>query len=246
MYFRNQMMRYGMGFCEGAGDDGDKGGGGGDTAAELAKMKTQIETLTTNLTAVTDERDKLTGKIGEAEKHRKAAEKKAADEAAAALLKSGDVEAIKESYDSKIATMTSDFESTIKDLNGVISKVTVGATAKTLAAELALDGSGSVLEPHIMGRLSMELKDGNPIITVLDVNGKPSASTLADLKEEIGNNAGFAPILKGSDASGSGGAGKGGKGATGKTMKRSVFDALPQSEKSAAVTGKDKVTIVDD
>lgn len=246
MYFRNQMMRYGMGLCdEDPGGKGSGGGGGDDTAAKLEAMQKQITDLTTNLETVTTDRDKFKAKHTEAEKHRKEAAEAAAKAAEDAARKSGDVEAIENSWKEKLDKANTEAATTISGLQSVIQDVTIGAAATTMASELALDGSANVLKPHISDRLKMEMRDGVPHITVLK-DGKPSALTLNDLREEISNDAGFAPILKGSSASGSGGAGQGNKTHTGKTMKRSEFDKLTPSEKAVAANGKDKVTIIDD
>lgn len=89
--------------------------------------------------------------------------------------------------------------------------MTVEATASAMAAELAVEGSAKALLPHIRARMTMELRDGKPTAVILGPDGKPSALTVAELKQEFINDAAFAPLIVGSKASGAGG-GKGGKG----------------------------------
>jgi hypothetical protein len=71
--------------------------------------------------------------------------------------------------------------------------------------------------PHIERRLSVEQRDGKPVVVVLDQQGKLSAATLDELKAEFANDVAFAPLIAGSKASGggAGGAGSGGGAAKG-------------------------------
>jgi len=114
----------------------------------------------------------------------------------------------------------------------MLQRMTVGAEAQKLAAEIALPGSAEALLPHIENRLSVDVKDGQPIVRVLGADGKPSALSLKDLKAEIEGNAAFAPLLVGSKASGSGDMGKKGD-AKGKTITRAAFDSLGAVEQMA-------------
>ena len=180
------------------------------------------------------EQERLTAKIAEAEKHRKKQEAEAKAAIAEAARKNGDVEALEASWNEKYTTGITERETAIEKLNATIHKITVGATATAMSADLALQGSSGVLKPHIEARLTMELKDGEPVVRVRGKDGKPSAMTLEDLKAEISNDSAFAPILKGSDASGGGKPGD--KGADGKkTMKRSAYNGLSPNEQSTFI-----------
>lgn len=244
MYKFMNLDRFGPfgGLREEGGADGDPGGAGGES--QIAELQKKIDALTASVGAVTEERDKFKAKHDEAEKHRKKADadaKAAADEAA---RKAGDVDAIEASWKEKLDAANSESEKTIAGLNGIIHDVTVGATATALATELSVDGNPAGLNPHILPRLSMELREGKPHITVLK-DGKPSALTLEELKEEISSTPYLAPMIKGSSASGAGSAGNGSK-AKGveKTILRSEFDALAPVAKSAKI--KDGFAVVDD
>jgi hypothetical protein len=70
--------------------------------------------------------------------------------------------------------------------------------------------------PHIERRLSVEQRDGKPVVVVLDQQGKLSAATLDELKAEFANDTAFAPLIAGSKASGGGAGGAGGGGGAAK------------------------------
>lgn len=212
---------------DGGDDDGGKGEENKITPEQYAALQKQNEELAA-------ERDRLTAKNAEAEKHRKKQEAEAKAAIAEAARKNGDVEALEASWNEKYTTGITEREAAIEKLNATIHKITVGATATAMSADLALQGSSGVLKPHIEARLTMELKDDEPVVRVLGKDGKPSAMTLEDLKAEITNDSAFAPILKGSDASGGGKPGD--KGADGKkTMKRGAFNGLSPNEQSTFI-----------
>jgi FtsZ-binding cell division protein ZapB len=173
----------------------------------------------------------------------KADAKKAAQAAAEeAARKGGDVEALEKSWQEKLATETASRDEKLSAYQKTIQKMTVGNAARAMASELALPGSADVLLPHIEKRLQVEMTDGSPLVRVLDKDGKPSASSIEDLRKEIESDAAFAPLLLGSKANGSGDVGKKGESVQ-STIKRADFDALSPSERMK--TMKDKVKVVD-
>lgn len=103
----------------------------------------------------------------------------------------------------------------------------VDNVATTIANELALQGSASVLLPHVRARLAVDYVDGQPITRVLGADGKPSALTLDELKQELSANEAFAPIIAGSKASGGGAGGSNGGRAAPSTSNRSKM-SLPE------------------
>lgn len=132
------------------------------------------------------------------------AAKKAEEERA---RKAGDVEALENSWKEKLTKREQELLSERESLASQIKNLTVGRAATDLAAELAVQGSAKALLPHIQSRLSMDIRDGQPTVVVLDANGKPSAATLAELKAEFANDPAFAPLIAGTHASGSGAGG---------------------------------------
>ncbi|WP_223464863.1 hypothetical protein [Pseudomonas sp. GL-RE-26] len=179
-----------------------------------------------------------------AEKARREAEDAARTEREEAARKSGNVEELEKSWSEKYnrreAELNGMLEQERGSLSGQIRDLTVGRTATDIASALAIPGSAEALLPHIERRLSVEQRDGKPVVVVLDKQGKLSASTLDELKAEFANNTAFAPLIAGSKASGGGaaGAGNGGgaaKGKIGGTKEErtaaiaSRFPDLPQS-----------------
>jgi hypothetical protein len=164
--------------------------------------------------------DELLGEKKLAEKKAREAEEAARLEREEAARKSGNVEELERSWTEKFtrreAELTGTLEQERATLSGQIRDLTVGRTATDIASALAVQGSAKALLPHIERRLSVEQRDGKPVVVVLDAQGKLSAATLDELKAEIANDAAFAPLIAGSKASGGGAAGAGGGGGAAK------------------------------
>ena len=193
----------------------------------------------------------LKAKVDELLGEKKLAEKKARETEEAARLereeaarKTGNVEELERSWTEKFTRREAELNGMLEQergtLSGQIRDLTVGRTATDIASALAVQGSAKALLPHIERRLSVEQRDGKPVVVVLDAQGKLSAATLDELKVEIANDAAFAPLIAGSKASGGGAGGAGGgggapKGKIGGTKEErtaaiaSRFPDLPQS-----------------
>lgn len=174
--------------------------------------------------ALMDEKKEALRKAKEAEE---VANRKAAEEIA---RKSGDFSALEKSWQEKLAATENNYKSQNELLTKQIHGLTVGQTAIKLASELAISGSADVLLPHIQSRLTVEIKDGVPSVRVLDLQGKPTALTVEELKQEFISNKAFAPLIAASKATGGGASGSGGGGAA-KTMKRDQFEAMNPMQK---------------
>lgn len=179
-----------------------------------------------------------------ADKARKDAEDQARLEREENARKSGNVEELEKSWSEKFNRREAELNGMLEQergaLSGQIRDLTVGRTATDIASALAIPGSAKALLPHIERRLSVEQRDGKPVVVVLDQQGKLSAATLDELKAEFANDTAFAPLIAGSKASGGGAAGAGGgggaaKGKIGGTKEErtaaiaSRFPDLPQS-----------------
>ncbi len=154
----------------------------------------------------------LAEKKAEAKRRQEAEEaaKRAAEEHA---RKTGDVEALQKSWEEKHTKALTEKEQTLAALQSQVHALTVGATAARLAGELAVQGSAGVLQRLIEPRLSMEIRDGKPVVVVLDNEGRPTALTPEEFKNEITSDAALAPLVAGSKATGGGAAGSKGGGA---------------------------------
>lgn len=101
-------------------------------------------------------------------------------------------------------------------LEKTIKKVFVDQVAASIATSIALDeGSAELLSTVIGSRLTVEIVDGEPMTRVLSADGRPSAMTPDELREEYFTNKKYAAIMRATDSSGGGAAGgQGGGGAS--------------------------------
>lgn len=141
-----------------------------------------------------------------------------------------DVTALENSWKTKLETATTESGAKITKLTGALDKNLRQATATQLASELFV--STSLGLPYILPRLKVVEEGEEFVVKVLDANGQPSASTLEDLKKEMVQNKEFAPILRGTRASGGGA--NGGNGGGGAPSNDKDFDAVSASPKDLA------------
>lgn len=167
------------------------------------KFQLQVDGLE-DVSGLKAQRDSLLNEKKEAQRKADEAAEAARIAREEAARKSGDTEALEKSWQEKLTKREAELQSKIDALNGSINGMTVEATAKQLATELAVDGSADILFPHIKARLAAEQRDGQFITAVRDADGKPSAASLDDLKTEFAGNKAFAPIIRASNASGGG------------------------------------------
>lgn len=144
---------------------------------------------------------------------REQAEEAARIAAEEAARKNGDTEALDRSWNEKYSKALGEKDQALTALQAQVHALTVGATAARLAGELAVQGSSAVLQRLIEPRLSMDMRDGKPVVVVLDNEGRPTALTPDELKNEIISDAALAPLVAGSKATGGGAAGSKGGGA---------------------------------
>lgn len=192
--------------------------------AELEDLKKQLDEALKGIEALKAKNDELIAEKREAQRKAKEREEAAAQAAAEAAAKAGDVEALNKSWEAKLAKREAELTEALKARDSQLMDLTVGATAQRLASELAVPGSADVLLPHIKSRLRYE--DGKTV--VLDTEGKPSASTVDELANEIRNDKRFAPLIVASMADGGGASGSRGGGAA--TLKRSQMTPAQKRE----------------
>lgn len=161
---------------------------------------------------------------------REQAEEAARIAAEEAARKSGDTEALDRSWSEKHTKAIGEKETALSALQQQVHALTVGATAARLAGELAVQGSSAVLQKLIEPCLSMEIRDGKPIVVVLDADRRPTALTVDEFKDQLFNDAALAPLIAASRATGGGA--PGGKGPGG--AKR--LSDLSESERKTLAT----------
>lgn len=186
--------------------------------------------------------------------HRKAAEKKVAEIEAreAKLLKDleaskgnkGEVEEIRKSHEAEIKRITEEFQAKEQAAKAESHKALIREEAARFANEKFT--VPTAISRLYQDRLTVEEVEGQPVIRVLDANGKGSVQSLDQLQNEFLTNKEFAPIIKASKGNGGGAnpsSGGQGGGAT-KQITRSEFDALDMVSKSKfSIEGG---TVVDD
>lgn len=146
----------------------------------------------------------LKKKVDELLDERKKDQQKAREEADKRAKAEGDITALETSWQQKLDEAVGAKDTELSRMTGIVSTLTVGRTAIELASELAVDGAAKALLPHIERRLRMEIVNGEPKVRVLDAEGKPSALTLDQLKEELKADTSLSRIVAGSKATGGG------------------------------------------
>lgn len=149
----------------------------------------------------------------EAENEKLRIEREALEEAA---RQKGDWQALEDSYKAKLAEKETEFTSQAETLRKQVYKLTVGDQALKLASEISKSHAIGIMTPFIEQRLTL---DENNNVRVLDLQGKPSAMTIDDLKQEFKANAMFQDIVVANNSSGGGATGGGNGGGAAKNPK---------------------------
>ena len=149
----------------------------------------------------------------EAEAEKLRIEREALEEAA---RQKGDWQALEDSYKAKLAEKENEFSSQAETLRKQVYKLTVGDQALKLASEISKSHAIGIMTPFIEQRLTL---DENNNVRVLDLQGKPSAMTIDDLKQEFKANAMFQDIVVANNSSGGGATGGGQGGGAAKNPK---------------------------
>ena len=232
MFIRNRIGRKYQ-----AANNGDNGGGagGGDNgtgdnsdngAGDKGFTITQAQ-----LDEMTADRDRLAYKLGESNRHTKAAEQKTADEARRIAAENGNFEQLFKSSEEKRLIL----ETSLSDITKKGEKQTIRAQALSSAAKFAEGHNVEILADIMSKRLKMD--EGS--IKVLDNDGKLTVSKIKDLETEISGSVKFASLIKGNNSSGGGAGGSGeNNGGAGSTITRAEFNAMDDVQR--AKFGKDR------
>jgi len=135
------------------------------TSKEAAKTFTEeqvrelLEKETSGLKAKVEE---LLGESKAAKAKAKKEAEKAAKEAEEKARATGDFDALEASWTEKYTKREQELTSALQEKDSIISRLTAGAAAKDIAAELALKGSERVLETIISPRLGVRIKNRHP------------------------------------------------------------------------------------
>lgn len=149
----------------------------------------------------------------DAEAKRIEAERLAQEEIA---RKSGNLEAIENSWKEKLALRETELTSQLSQAQAKNYELTVGRQAQELAGELAKPNAQRLLAKEIKERLTLD-ENGN--IRVLDLQGKPSALTIDELKAQLRADPTYQDIIIINNSTGGGATGGGNGGGAAKNPK---------------------------
>jgi len=126
--------------------------------------------------------------------------------------KKGDVDALEKSYKTKIEKADLAHKAEITRYKSAISKSMIEAEVGKLAGEFVSQKAGEAL---LRGRFAVDFEESaegdlKPALRVLDEHGKPTASSVSDLRKEFLTNKEFSAILKPDSKASGGGSGSGG------------------------------------
>lgn len=179
--------------------------------------ESEIDGLKASRDALLAEKKEQQRLAQEAEAEKSRIEREALEEAA---RQKGDWQALEDSYKAKHDEVIAQAQSKEDALRKQVYKLTVGDQALKLASEISKSHAIGIMTPFIEQRLTL---DENNNVRVLDLQGKPSAMTIDDLKQEFKANAMFQDIVVANNSSGGGATGVGfGGGAAKKPSEYSV------------------------
>lgn len=237
MLFMNQDRIYGRTYRDESGGDGDgdaggtpnagDGEGGDDAAKALAALQEQFNQAQA-------ENTRLAAKIAEANKHAKAAERAAAEEARKKAEADGNYEQLFKSSEEQRSAL----EQQLNDLRVQNESKEINSAAMKIAASLA-DGENVDLLARFVAERLKYAENG---VKVTDSNGDLTVSSLDDLKKEFAGSTRFAALIKGNQSSGGGASGGSSSGSATKEMTRADFDALDPYAKSKFMKDGGKLT----
>lgn len=185
--------------------------------------------------AIKAENERLNAKIAEANKHAKAAERQAAEEARAKAEAEGNFEQLFQSSEKERQTIQQQLE----DLQNNISREKVSNQAMKIASELAEGVNVELLSEFVARRLKVV----DNIVKVIDDSGNLTVASIDDLKKEFANSARYSSLIAGNKSSGGGASGGvNSSGATAQTITRAEFNALNPVSRMKHIKSGGKVT----
>lgn len=168
-----------------------------------------VEGLKKNNADLLDEKRKVKEAKELAEAERQRIEREALESEA---RKNNNLEAIENSWKEKLALRETELTSQLSQAQAKNYELTVGRQAQELAGELAKPNAQRLLAKEIKERLTLD-ENGN--IRVLDLQGKPSALTIDELKSQLRADPTYQDIIIINNSTGGGATGGGqGGGAT--------------------------------
>ena len=172
-----------------------------------------VEGLKKNNADLLDEKRKVKEAKELAEAERQRIEREALESEA---RKNNNLEAIENSWKEKLALRETELTSQLSQAQAKNYELTVGRQAQELAGELAKPNAQRLLAKEIKERLTLD-ENGN--IRVLDLQGKPSALTIDELKAQLRADPTYQDIIIINNSTGGGATGGGNGGGAAKNPK---------------------------
>lgn len=128
----------------------------------------------------------------------------ASRDAERATAETAERERINRETDARIASAVVEqdakHQANIKSLQEDYRCIRTTNEARRICSEIAVHGHEVVLLPHVSSRIAVERHDGEWAVVVKDEDGKPSALTLEQLKDEIRRDPALRPVIRGASA----------------------------------------------
>lgn len=216
-------------FCEEATESGDQGAG----ASGDVDYKARYEELESKYAEEKAERERLSHKITEANKHAKNAEKEAQRQAREKAEKENDFKQLFESSEAERLRLQQELE----QRDSTSARKEARNAALTLAAKHAEGDNVELLADYIERRL--KFSDGS--VKVTDEKGNLTVSSLEDLGKEFASSKRYASLIKGSKASGGSAPGGENNGGAGQVITREQFNGYSPQQRMKFIKGGGKV-----
>lgn len=151
--------------------------------------------------------------------------------------KAGDIATLEKAWQKKLDDANKQAAEKQAAQQAFITRSLVDAKALEIASAISV--SPALMLPHIKARLQASFEEGaDPKTVVLDATGKPSALTVDELCAELRSNKDFAPILKGTNASGGAAGSKPAGGAADNSNQSANFAAMNPKDLAAQIAAK--------
>ena len=210
--------------------------------AQLDELKQQNQTLTeSNQRLEAKKEELLTEKKAVSQKAREAQE--AADKARLeAIEKGGNVEDIQKAYEERLNKEREQMQGEFGGKLSAFESAFKGQFVNGIVSELFESDAQDIAKTVVSQRIGVDTSGNEPVPIILGDDGKPSALSLTEYKQNLTADAGLSRLLKGSQSRGAGPLNQGNSGgAASQTVKRSKFDGMSQPERSSFIKQGGKV-----
>jgi regulator of replication initiation timing len=172
--------------------------------AQLDELKQQNQTLTeSNQRLEAKKEELLTEKKAVSQKAREAQE--AADKARLeAIEKGGNVEDIQKAYEERLNKEREQMQGEFGGKLSAFESAFKGQFVNGIVSELFESDAQDIAKTVVSQRIGVDTSGSEPVPIILGDDGKPSALSLAEYKQNLTADAGLSRLLKGSQSRGAG------------------------------------------